>query len=153
MAWYTTLVHQRGVIDVMDWVRETARAAGKNSQELSFGFIMPCHSTPWYSNVHLHDAKPPSMWFITCSPPLGDVDHATYKDESDIFYEDPVAFMDNRRKGHLSMAPKETHLVLFEDLVRTTPEILAWLQSQGYHEVKSSYVYGYDTGRERGFDS
>lgn len=71
MALYTTLIHQRGVVDVMDWVRETSREAGGPGQGLSLGFIMPCHSTPWYSSVHLRDAKPLSMWFITCSPPLG----------------------------------------------------------------------------------
>jgi phosphatidylinositol glycan class B len=71
MAWYTTLVHQRGVVDVMNWVRETSRGVGSHDQALSFGFLMPCHSTPWYSSVHLRDAAPVPMWFITCSPPLG----------------------------------------------------------------------------------
>lgn len=67
MAWYTSLVHQRGVIDVMDWLREEMRA----EKVRSVGMLMPCHSTPWYSSVHLKDAKPVDMWFLTCEPPLG----------------------------------------------------------------------------------
>ncbi|KAK3813734.1 MAG: Alg9-like mannosyltransferase family-domain-containing protein [Linnemannia gamsii] len=151
MALYTTLVHQRGVVDVMDWARETARKAGSQGQDLSFGFIMPCHSTPWYSSVHLRDAKPLPMWFITCSPPLGESDPATYKDESDFFYENPVAFMDNRFKDRSPTEPKESHLVLFEDLIRTTPDMLVWLNSQGYHECTRFFnSHFHDDSRRRG---
>ncbi|KAF9085481.1 glycosylphosphatidylinositol anchor biosynthesis [Mortierella sp. GBA35] len=149
MAWYLAMVHQRGVVDVMDWIRETSRKAGQG-QELSFGFIMPCHSTPWYSSVHLRDAEPLSMWFITCNPPLGNVDPAAYKDESDIFYEDPIAFMDTRSKDQ-SPSSQETHLVLFEDLVRTTPEMLTWLESHGYHECARFFnSHFHDDSRRRG---
>ncbi|KAG0064799.1 glycosylphosphatidylinositol anchor biosynthesis [Linnemannia elongata] len=152
MALYTTLVHQRGVVDVMDWVRETSREAPSQGQDLSFAFIMPCHSTPWYSNVHLRDAKPLSMWFITCSPPLGGVDPTTYKDESDIFYEDPVAFMDNLFKNRSSTTnPKESHLVFFEDLINTTPDMRVWLDSQGYHECARFFnSHFHDDSRRRG---
>lgn len=179
MAWYTTLVHQRGVVDVMNWVRETSRGAGSHGQDFSFGFIMPCHSTPWYNSIHLRDAKPLPMWFITCSPPLGyaffldirlnfpcfgsidalllpssqvpnlylllsilhrEVDPTTYKDESDIFYEDPVAFMDNlfKERSPTTGTLKESHLVLFEDLITTFPDMRVWFGSQGYHEVNAN---------------
>lgn len=67
MAWYTTLVHQRGVIDVMEWIRHEARTG----QIRSAGFLMPCHSTPWLSSTHRRDAEPLNMWFVTCEPPLG----------------------------------------------------------------------------------
>ncbi|KAK3818018.1 MAG: Alg9-like mannosyltransferase family-domain-containing protein [Linnemannia elongata] len=152
MALYTTLIHQRGVVDVMDWVRETSREAGGPGQGLSLGFIMPCHSTPWYSSVHLRDAKPLSMWFITCSPPLGKVDPTTYKDESDIFYEDPVAFMDNLLKNRSpTTKPKESHLVFFEDLINTRPDMRVWLASQGYHECARFFnSHFHDDSRRRG---
>ncbi|KAI1316961.1 glycosylphosphatidylinositol anchor biosynthesis [Mortierella claussenii] len=67
MAWYTTQVHQRGVVDVMNWIQQEARAG----QIRSVGFIMPCHSTPWQSSVHQRGSGPLNMWFITCEPPLG----------------------------------------------------------------------------------
>lgn len=65
------------------------------------------------------------------------VDPTTYKDESDIFYEDPVAFMDNLLKNRSpTTKPKESHLVFFEDLINTRPDMRVWLASQGYHEVR-----------------
>jgi phosphatidylinositol glycan class B len=67
MAWYTTMVHQRGVVDVMEWVRQEARTG----QIQSVGFLMPCHSTPWLSSTHRRNANPLNMWFVTCEPPLG----------------------------------------------------------------------------------
>ncbi|KAG0325366.1 hypothetical protein BGZ99_000732 [Dissophora globulifera] len=67
MAWYTTMVHQRGVIDVMAWIRDESRTG----RIRSVGFIMPCHSTPWISSLHLRDSKSPDIWFVTCEPPLG----------------------------------------------------------------------------------
>ncbi|KAG0280015.1 glycosylphosphatidylinositol anchor biosynthesis [Linnemannia gamsii] len=153
MAGYTMLVHQRGVVDVMDWVRETSRGAGSHGQDLSFGFIMPCHSTPWYSSIHLRNVEPLSMWFITCSPPLGDVDPKTYKDESDIFYEDPVAFMHNlfKERSPTTRTPKESHLVFFEDLITTAPDMRVWLDSQGYHECARFFnSHFHDDSRRRG---
>lgn len=68
-----------------------------------------------------------------------DVDPAMYKDESDIFYEDPVAFMDSlsKKRSPTTGTPKESHLVLFEDLITTTPDMRVWLDGQGYHEVNA----------------
>ncbi|KAG0013827.1 glycosylphosphatidylinositol anchor biosynthesis [Entomortierella chlamydospora] len=131
MAWYTTLVHQRGVVDVMDWIREEARLGNVQS----VGFIMPCHSTPWISSTHTRDSEPVDMWFVTCEPPLDNVDVASYKDESDIFYENPVSFMKERTERLVKNNQSEdSHLVLFEDLIQSWPEMSPWLEKQGYHE-------------------
>ncbi|GJJ76971.1 GPI mannosyltransferase 3 [Entomortierella parvispora] len=142
MAWYTTFVHQRGVVDVMDWIREKSRE-GKIE---SVAFIMPCHSTPWYSNVHLKNREPLDMWFLTCEPPLGDINVSTYKDDSDIFYEDPAKYLSTRFASkttrvygndgltHPRHQEKDSHIVFFEDLVRTYPDTLAWFSNQGYVE-------------------
>ncbi|KAF9965482.1 hypothetical protein BGZ70_004789 [Mortierella alpina] len=133
MAWYTVWVHQRGVVDVMAWIRNQAR---QKDQIRSVGVLMPCHSTPWYSSVHLRNKAPLPMWFVTCNPPLGDVAPATYKDESDIFYEDPVAFMTERvQEQRHDRGSKDSHLILFEDLLRSHSEFLLWLEMQGYQEV------------------
>ncbi|KAF9570767.1 hypothetical protein EC968_001417 [Mortierella alpina] len=133
MAWYTVWIHQRGVVDVMEWIRNQARQA---DQIRSVGVLMPCHSTPWYSNVHLRHKAPLEMWFVTCSPPLGHTDPASYKDESDIFYEDPVAFLSGRIKEQMQdRGSKDSHLVFFEDLLRSHSEMIPWLEMQGYQEV------------------
>ncbi|KAI8605845.1 Alg9-like mannosyltransferase family-domain-containing protein [Dissophora ornata] len=148
MAWYTTLVHQRGVVDVMGWIREEARIG----QVRSAGFLMPCHSTPWLSNVHLRDTEPLDIWFVTCEPPLGDVDASTYKDESDIFYEDPVAFMKERSsKLANENSPDDSHLVLFEDLIRSWSDMPRWLETRGYRECARFFnSHFHDDSRRRG---
>ncbi|KAF8976150.1 glycosylphosphatidylinositol anchor biosynthesis, partial [Entomortierella lignicola] len=148
MAWYTTLVHQRGVVDVMNWIREEARIGHIQS----VGFIMPCHSTPWLSSTHIRDSEPVNMWFVTCEPPLNNVEAATYKDESDIFYEDPVSFMNERTEGLINHnRHKDTHLVFFEDLIRSWSEMSPWLEKQGYHECTRFFnSHFHDDSRRRG---
>ncbi|KAJ2889673.1 glycosylphosphatidylinositol anchor biosynthesis, partial [Coemansia aciculifera] len=47
---YLNLVHQRGVVDVMAYLR-TEALKGNGSVE-DIGFLMPCHSTPYYSHLH-----------------------------------------------------------------------------------------------------
>ncbi len=46
LALYTSLIHQRGTVDVMRYLhRETLERGNKDMNVL---FLMPCHSTPWY---------------------------------------------------------------------------------------------------------
>ncbi|KAI8362238.1 Alg9-like mannosyltransferase family-domain-containing protein [Mortierella sp. GBAus27b] len=148
MAWFTTLVHQRGVVDVMEWIRQEARTG----QVRSVGFIMPCHSTPWLPSVHRRGAEPLNMWFVTCDPPLGDVDPITYLDESDIFYSGPVAYMDERLESiPVETRSEDSHLVLFEDLLHFWPEVPPWLSDHGYHECARFFnSYFHDDDRRRG---
>ncbi|ORY52951.1 hypothetical protein BCR33DRAFT_711359, partial [Rhizoclosmatium globosum] len=85
-AFYLGVVHQRGVVDVMGWLRK------RSSEDGGVLFLMPCHSTPFYSHLHRKDIE---MRFITCEPPLEpSIDKKSYQDESDVFYADPVAFVD-----------------------------------------------------------
>ncbi|KAF9979283.1 hypothetical protein BGZ73_002552 [Actinomortierella ambigua] len=123
MAWYTTMVHQRGVVDVMDWIRQETHAG----RVTSLGVLMPCHSTPWASSIHhpsfLDNDK---MWFITCEPPIKQGD----EDESDKFYKDPVAYMDTHGIGQI-----ESHLMIFEDLLNTFNTTKPWFDGHGYKET------------------
>ncbi|PWN25469.1 hypothetical protein BDZ90DRAFT_233922 [Jaminaea rosea] len=60
----------------------------------SVGFLMPCHSTPWQSHLHLREMdKDDRMWFVSCDPPRAGEDVEGYMDESDFFYEDPVRWL------------------------------------------------------------
>ncbi|KAJ3327761.1 hypothetical protein HDU76_011178 [Blyttiomyces sp. JEL0837] len=61
-AVYFSLVHQRGVVDVMWWLR---KEISTNSVD-GILFLMPCHSTPLYS--YLHSSIPTR--FLTCEPPI-----------------------------------------------------------------------------------
>jgi phosphatidylinositol glycan class B len=59
---YLSIVHKRGVIDVVYWLRKEAATNHINTL-----FLMPCHSTPLFSYVHFEA----NLTFITCNPPLG----------------------------------------------------------------------------------
>ena len=114
---YTTQVHQRGVIDVLTFVRheyeelhipkrgvvqgkqQSAHAFNLDHQvdgsnEVFAAFLMPCHSTPWRS--HLVHPKL-QAWALTCEPPLhipaNSPERASYRDEADRFYDDPGLFL------------------------------------------------------------
>jgi len=61
-AFYASTFHQRGVIDVMYHLRREGLEGRLDSVHL----LMPCHSTPLQSHLHLN--VPVS--YITCEPPL-----------------------------------------------------------------------------------
>jgi GPI mannosyltransferase 3 len=93
IAGYASQVHQRGVIDVLSYLRhkhESRISSGGNSKAAttSVGFLMPCHSTPWRSHL-VHPGI--STWALTCEPPLDMPlsERAAYLDEADQFFIDP----------------------------------------------------------------
>ena len=69
IALYTTLVHQRGVLDVLHSIRHTheAKLVADSGAKTTVAFLMPCHSTPWRSHL-VHDSI--EAWALTCEPPL-----------------------------------------------------------------------------------
>ncbi|KAH7380020.1 Alg9-like mannosyltransferase family-domain-containing protein [Pyrenochaeta sp. MPI-SDFR-AT-0127] len=94
LAGYASQVHQRGVIDVLDYVRHKHEARSSLSSQhgaapnTTVGFLMPCHSTPWRSHL-IHPQI--SAWALTCEPPL-DIplsERSGYLDEADEFYIKP----------------------------------------------------------------
>eukprot|EP00058_Branchiostoma_floridae_P016052 XP_002601540.1 hypothetical protein BRAFLDRAFT_230607 [Branchiostoma floridae] len=104
LALYTSLVHQRGTVDVMSFL---SQEADRHGQDMSVLFLMPCHSTPFYSHVH-HNI---SMRFLECPPDLER--RPDYMDEADIFYQDPSAWLKNYYGPDV---PLPTHLVMFNTL-------------------------------------
>ena len=62
-AYFFTRVHKRGVVDVVKYLRREAY----QDRVQSVVFLMPCHSTPLYSYIHLDIP----MRIMTCEPPLG----------------------------------------------------------------------------------
>lgn len=115
VSYYVSIVHQRGVVDVMHQLRRihenrleeamersvngpgpriTAMTAPTAEERVitSFAILMPCHSTPWRSHL-VH----PNLqgWALTCEPPVNvPIDkRPEYLDEADQFYADPVAWL------------------------------------------------------------
>ncbi|KAI7220512.1 glycosyltransferase family 22 protein [Hortaea werneckii] len=150
IASYVGTTHQRGVIDVMHYLRRQQEArflhASTGSQtNITVGFLMPCHSTPWRSHL-VHPEI--SAWALTCEPPI-DIppdQRATYLDEADVFYKTSaedwlrsnMASPDTIKRNALE-ASSETiqddklrewpeYLVFFDQLVPTLEQYLAGTQ-------------------------
>ncbi|PNS14014.1 hypothetical protein CAC42_6527 [Sphaceloma murrayae] len=112
LALYASQVHQRGVIDVLHYLRHSheqlhphvhlpalsvthipffAQSGEGQRQEdvTTAGFLMPCHSTPWRSHLVYPGIK---AWALTCEPPLNKTmeERRVYLDEADDFYARPT---------------------------------------------------------------
>lgn len=110
-AGYLGYVHQQGTLKVMNKLVDVA-----NNFESSAGhppkvfFMMPCHSTPYYSHIHANM----SMRFLSCEPNFDNSEK--YLDEADQFFEAPMKWIRSHLPVHpLSALP--THVVLFDTLV------------------------------------
>jgi phosphatidylinositol glycan class B len=102
MGAYMGTVHQRGVVDVMQSI---ANIPGPNSVL----YLMPCHSTPWTSHVNRRDMQ---MRFLTCEPPIArDRIAYAYRDEADLFYQNPVGQLQHQ------LASRPSIVVAFEELL------------------------------------
>ncbi|XP_020593825.1 GPI mannosyltransferase 3 [Phalaenopsis equestris] len=109
MALYMSLVHQRGSEDVMYYLSKEA----KDGKIRSILFLMPCHSTPYYSS--LHQNLP--MRFLDCSPNQA----KGALDESDQFMANPSDFVSEIFR--LTLLP--SHIIVFESQERALREILS----------------------------
>jgi len=169
VAGYVSQVHQRGVIDVLSYLREQ-----HESQQLDVfdvGFLMPCHSTPWRSHL-VHPAI--YAWALTCEPPL-DIpldERDKYLDEADQFYLDPgpsgwienhmadlqtvradgMSEKEDDEKASISTTnaprPWPAYLVFFEQLEKTMDEVL---QGSKYTECWRGFnTHFHDDMRRKG---
>jgi GPI mannosyltransferase 3 len=106
---FVVFFYSSAQIRVMSYLRSLP------SDELrSVGFLMPCHSTPWQAYLHRPDlTQPGKLWALGCEPPLGYVHIisstkcrlksnlfsgqglATYRDQTDIFFDSPVEYIQN----------------------------------------------------------
>ncbi|KAJ2631274.1 glycosylphosphatidylinositol anchor biosynthesis [Coemansia sp. RSA 1290] len=125
-AFYLNLVHQRGVVDVVKHLRQGALSGTVQS----VGFLMPCHSTPFYSHLHVNIP----MWFLSCEPPLVKSDLESHYWEADDFEQHPAEFIHDifesnasKRVQHL----KPSHLVLYDCMAH---RVHSALNELGYKE-------------------
>ncbi|XP_035276010.1 GPI mannosyltransferase 3 [Anguilla anguilla] len=117
LALYTGLVHQRGTLDVMSHLRQLCDITNPQPEIL---FLMPCHSTPFYSHMHC----PIGMRFLQCPPDL--TGSKSYVDEADLFFADPNGWL---RTTYPNPASLPSHMVFFDVLEE---EILKFLESNKY---------------------
>lgn len=164
IAAYVSTIHQRGVIDVMHYLRHEAEMNdGMAARNTTVGFLMPCHSTPWRSHL-VHPEI--DAWALTCEPPI-DVPReyrADYLDEADVFYMHPGGWVDNNMADRKSVSqppqpdtvaktddgrrPWPEYLVFFEHL---EPVMNAILEDTLYEECWRGFnTHWHDDGRRRG---
>lgn len=119
-AVYLSWIHQRGTTDIMRPIERIAREyRDSDGHRAKFLFLMPCHSTPFYSHVHQNV----TLRFLTCAPNFNDEEN--YTDEADQFYANPAAWI----RSHVPVYPKTampTHTILFDSL---QPQITEFLKS------------------------
>lgn len=202
IAYYTTQIHQRGIIDVLTYLRAThahhvatydpdpiRRTSGSfavNEQlnpvargEVPFAsgkwkatykegpkptitgprtevfFLMPCHSTPWRSHLLSEGIRARAL---TCEPPLdlAPAERERYVDEADVFYEDPVGWIE--RDGWFG-ENKKAYVVVFEALLGMETSrregragtVSEWLGEQGWKEVWRGFnTHWHDDSRRVG---
>ncbi|ETN38706.1 uncharacterized protein HMPREF1541_06743 [Cyphellophora europaea CBS 101466] len=108
---YTATLHNVGLVTITEHLRTTFEThylplPGPIAQNMTVGFLMPCHSTPWRSHLQYPPtSSSPGIdaWALTCEPPLdlNATAKATYLDEADQFYVDPTGWL----KRHMSRNP------------------------------------------------
>ncbi|KAJ4788433.1 Mannosyltransferase [Rhynchospora pubera] len=128
MAIYMTSVHQRGTEDVMFYLSKEAH----KGEVSSILFLMPCHSTPYYSSLHYNV----TMRFLDCTPS----ERRDVVDESDQFMLNPSDFV----KSSDSLLLNFSHLVLFDAEERQLRDLL----SSHFVEVKRFFHSHFKVDRD-----
>ncbi|KAF1981112.1 glycosyltransferase family 22 protein [Aulographum hederae CBS 113979] len=176
IAYYVSQVHQRGVVDVVHWLRHEHEHMQRNvvenvkgdeawetSKNMTLAFLMPCHSTPWRSHL-VHPSI--EAWALTCNPPVEIplADRTTYLDEADIFYADAAQWTGENMidsplpssTGDSSIAEGKRvwpdYLVFFEALEGEMVGILGILgEERGYRECWRGFnSHWHDDWRRKG---
>ncbi|XP_055822992.1 mannosyltransferase APTG1 isoform X2 [Solanum dulcamara] len=129
MAFYMSMVHQRGTEDVMNYLSVEADS-GKVKSIL---FFTPCHATPYYSTLH----RNLPMRFLDCTP--GDEKGAL--DESDQFLVDPAGFATEFAKNWSI----PSHIVLFDFQEKLLKDFLAL---HNFEEIKRFFHAHFKVDRE-----
>lgn len=133
-ALYLGHFHQQAPDKVMNKISELAR----EQKEMKVFFMMPCHSTPYYSHVHVNI----TMRFLSCEPNFDDREN--YRDQADYFYEAPMNWI----RKHLPVRPLKvlpTHVVLYDTLAVRISDFLSI-----YQPVEAFYHSHYLTSTRGG---
>ncbi|KAF2461607.1 Alg9-like mannosyltransferase family-domain-containing protein [Lineolata rhizophorae] len=132
IAWYTSQVHQRGVIDVMTFLRKEGSSMS-SSQTRSAAFLMPCHSTPWRSHLVFDNLEAQAL---TCEPPVHVplADRDRYLDEADQFYLDPVKWLDISWPQEVDSVSSEFRDDASDEGAQSIPKNLAGSRGSGVQD-------------------
>ncbi|KAM3877003.1 GPI mannosyltransferase 3 [Diretmus argenteus] len=137
-ALYTGLIHQRGTLDVMSHLQTLCDISSiSNRPQPDVLFLMPCHSTPFYSHIHC----PIRMRSLECLPDLGQED---YVDEAQRFFDYPLHWL-KISFPYKSSLP--THLVFFDVLEK---EVSLFLEGNNFVRRAKIFHTHFPEGRVGG---
>ncbi|KAL5969115.1 GPI mannosyltransferase 3 [Taenia solium] len=133
VAGYTCLVHQRGPDALMSKLAKQAIAANwaDMSPRPSILVLMPCHSTPYLSYLHVNV----SLRLLSCDPDLSawhNTDPRAYIDEADAFYKDPTRWL-NSNYPNGDTLPQ--YIAMFTELTQNEDygqAVMHWLLAGNY---------------------
>ncbi|KAL5108174.1 Queuine tRNA-ribosyltransferase catalytic subunit 1 [Taenia crassiceps] len=133
VAGYTCLVHQRGPDALMSRLARQAAAANwaGMSPRPSILVLMPCHSTPYLSYLHVNV----SLRLLSCDPELSawyNTDPGAYIDEADAFYKDPTRWLDSNYPDSDALPQ---YIAMFTELTQNVDygqSVMQWLQARSY---------------------
>nr|XP_047140017.1 GPI mannosyltransferase 3 [Hydra vulgaris] len=124
VALYFCLIHQRGSIDVMKYL------SAQSSRSIKVLFLMPCHSTPYYSYLH----RNVSLQFLTCHPSS----ELSYVEEAEAFYFEPISWLNE------IAAFSKTHVVFYNVIPES---VKIYFQDIGFKQVASFFHTHFPEGR------
>lgn len=127
---YLGRYHQIGSTNVMSHLAKVP----PNSSLL---FLMPCHSTPLYSHLHLNLTTK----ILTCEPNLHGM--SNYIDEADIFFENPNKWLEETYTSK-SSTKLPTHIVMFDIL---SNESQTFLTNNKYKNILSIFHTDFPSSR------
>ncbi|XP_024011165.1 GPI mannosyltransferase 3 isoform X2 [Eutrema salsugineum] len=130
MALYMSLYHQRGTEDAMNYLSEEAY----KGRVKSILFLMPCHSTPYYSTLHSNIP----MQFLDCTPS----EEKGKLDESDQFLMDPLSFASELARN---WSEPPSHIVLFASEATKLGDFMI---QHSYKEVKRFFHAHFKVDRD-----
>ncbi|KAJ0172779.1 hypothetical protein K1T71_011918 [Dendrolimus kikuchii] len=107
-AAYFGTIHQSGTVAVMPILRDTLP-----NNRSSVTFLMPCHSTPLYSHLHMNV----TTRYLNCDPPINKSGEVT---EAEAFFNNPQRWWRNE----YSTRQLPTVVVLFDRLKGRVENIL-----------------------------
>lgn len=106
------MIHQRGTLSLMNHLTEEAYSQPEKS---SFVFLMPCHSTPLYSHLHINV----TTRFLECEPPLST--NSYQYDEAEDFFQDPEDWL----RKHWDELKSPSHVACFDVISHIVDGFLA----------------------------
>ncbi|KAF8629999.1 hypothetical protein AX15_003170 [Amanita polypyramis BW_CC] len=90
LSLYVVLFYCSAPISAMSFLRSLPRQSLHN---ITIGVLMPCHSIPGQSYLHREELAHGRMWALGCEPPLHGQDLTYYRDQTDVFYDSPISYL------------------------------------------------------------